>query len=65
MLQAGRPISKWFPEIKEQADRCDWTSYGSKEAARDSILFQCDDKNLQLIPDWGLHRYSTLVMGFY
>ena len=46
MPQSGRPMSKWFPEIKEQADRCDWTSYGSKEAARDSILFQCDDKKL-------------------
>ena len=46
MPQAGRPMSKWFPEIKEQADRCDWTAYGSKEAARDSILFQCDDKKL-------------------
>jgi hypothetical protein len=32
--------------VRDQAERCDWTNYGAKEAARDAILFQCDNRKL-------------------
>ena len=46
MSQSGVAYSKWYPEVRDQAERCDWTNYGAKEAARDAILFQCDDRKL-------------------
>lgn len=36
----------WHVKVKEQADRCVWTGYDSKAAARDAILYQTDNKNL-------------------
>ena len=46
MSQKGAAYSKWYPEVRDQAERCDWTNYGGKEAAKDAILFQCDDRKL-------------------
>ena len=46
MAQPGKSFSKWFPELKEQAERCDWTNYDAKAAARYVILFQFDDRKL-------------------
>ena len=46
MPQGGKAFADWFPNIREQADRCDWMGYDSKMAARDAILFQMDDKKL-------------------
>ena len=46
MPQAGQPFGRWYPRIKEQADRVEWTGYDAKGAARDAILFQTDDKKL-------------------
>ena len=47
MQQGGDAFVTWFTKIKEQSDRCDWTGYDEKKAARDAILFQTDSKKLQ------------------
>ena len=47
MPQAGQCFADWYPRVKEQAERCDWTGYDDKRAARDAILYQTDDKKLQ------------------
>jgi hypothetical protein len=47
MSQGDEVFADWFPKIKEQADRCDWTAYNEKKAARDAILFQTNNKKLQ------------------
>ena len=38
MPQAGNCFAEWYTKIKEQADRCVWTGYDSKAAARDAIF---------------------------
>ena len=47
MNQGGEAFAAWFPKVKEQAERCDWTGYDGKRAARDAILFQSNSKKLQ------------------
>ena len=46
MPQGDQPYSKWYPQVKEQASRCDWTGYNTEKAARDAILFQTNNKKL-------------------
>ena len=45
--QGGLSFAEWYPTVKDQADRCIWTGYGAKQAARDALLFQTDDIKLQ------------------
>ena len=45
--QGGLTFVEWYPKVKEQADRCIWTGYGAKQAARDALLFQTDSAKLQ------------------
>jgi hypothetical protein len=45
--QGGLTFGEWYPRVKEQADRCIWTNYGAKQAARDAVLFQTDSAKLQ------------------
>ena len=45
--QGGLAFGEWYPTVKDQADRCIWTGYGAKQAARDALLFQTDDIKLQ------------------
>ena len=45
--QGGLTFGEWYPSVKEQADRCIWTGYGAKQAARDALLFQTDNAKLQ------------------
>ena len=47
MSQTDEAFASWFPKVKEQAERCDWTNYDGKKAARDAILFQTNNKKLQ------------------
>ena len=47
MPQEGRTFGQWYIKVKEQADRCNWSNYNSKYAARDAILFQTNNKKLQ------------------
>ena len=47
MPQNGSNFVSWYSSVKEQADRCTWTGYDAKMAARDAILFQTDNKRLQ------------------
>ena len=42
--QAGAYFADWYIKGREQLDRCIWTDYDAKKAARDAILFQTDDK---------------------
>ena len=46
MPQGGHCFAEWYMKVKEQADRCVWTGYDAKAAARDAILYQTDDKTL-------------------
>jgi len=39
-----KKLAEWYTKVKEQADRCVWTGYDSKAAARDAILYQTDAK---------------------
>merc|ERR1712239_91445 len=43
--QEGEPFSTWWTQ--EQADKCDFTGYNSKMAARDAILFQTTNHKLR------------------
>ena len=40
MPQGGLTFGEWYPKVKDQAERCIWTNYDAKQAARDAILFQ-------------------------
>ena len=46
MPQGGNHFAEWYVKVKEQADRCVWTNYDAKAAARDAILYQKDSKTL-------------------
>ena len=46
MPQNGQTLGQWALKVKEQADRCEWTGYNAKNAAREAILFQTDKKKL-------------------
>merc|ERR1711888_180883 len=63
MPQSGRVFSEWWPQIKEQADRCVWSGYDAKMAASDAILQQCDDKRLQKIIAENLTFESIVKTG--
>ena len=45
--QGDLPFSSWYPTIREQAKRCDFTDYSEVEAARDSILYNASNPKLQ------------------
>ena len=47
MPQGGRTFAEWYPKVKDQAERCVWTGYDARQAARDAILFQTDSAKLQ------------------
>ena len=47
MPQGGLTFGEWYPKVKDQAERCIWTNYDAKQAARDAILFQTDSAKLQ------------------
>ena len=47
MPQSGAHFADWYVKLREQSDRCLWTGYDAKMAARDAILFQTDDQKLQ------------------
>lgn len=46
MSHGGQRFSEWNLKIKKEAERCAWTKYDAKVAARDAILYQADDTNL-------------------
>ena len=45
--QEGEAFSTWWTQIQEQADKCDFTGYDVKMAARDAILFQTSNNKLR------------------
>ena len=47
MPQDGRGFREWSQLVVEQANRCDWRQYDQSKAARDTILFQMEDKKLR------------------
>ena len=47
MQQGSESFSNWWTKITEQADKCDWTGYDSKKAAKDAIIFQTANKKLR------------------
>ena len=40
-------LSEWYPNIRDQARHCIWDGYNADTAARDAILLQTRDKQLQ------------------
>ena len=46
MPQSRQTFGQWDFKVKEQAYCCDWTGYHAKNAARDAILFETDNKKL-------------------
>ena len=47
MGQGNQKFGAWHKEIYKQAKRCDWSNYGTEEAARDAILYQTSDQKLR------------------
>ena len=47
MQQDGKTFAEWWPDVLEQAERCDWSKYNSETAARDAILYQTCNKKLK------------------
>ena len=47
MPQEEEAFSVWWTQIKEQAEKCDFTGYDQKHAARDAILFQTSNNKLR------------------
>ena len=57
-------FSEWYPNIRDQAGRCIWDGYDADVAARDAILLQTRDKQLQqkiLVED--LNYANTVKYG--
>ena len=47
MGQGTQKFGTWYKEVFKQAKRCDWSSYGVEEAARDAIMYQTSDQKLR------------------
>ena len=47
MGQGSQKFGAWQKEIYKQAKRCDWSNYGTEDAARDAILYQTSDQKLR------------------
>ena len=47
MPQRSKNFAEWWPDILEQAERCDWSNYNTERAARDAILYQTLNKKLK------------------
>ena len=47
MGQGSQKFGAGQKEIYKQAKRCDWSNYGTEEAARDTILYQTSDQKLK------------------
>ena len=47
MGQGNQKFGAWHKEIYKQAKRCDWSNYGTEEAAQDTILYQTSDQKLR------------------
>ena len=47
MQQGLDSFSNWWTKITEQADKCGWTGYNSKKAAKDTIIFQTASNKLR------------------
>ena len=47
MPQSEDSFSEWYPGVRDQAERCIWDGYDADAAARDAILLQTRDKQLQ------------------
>ena len=45
--QGDTSFSEWYPNVRDQAGRCTWEGYNADGAARDTILLQTKDKQLQ------------------
>ena len=47
MPQGSKNFAEWWPDVLEQAERCDWSDYNTERAARDAILYQTLNKKLK------------------
>ena len=45
MQQDSKTFAEWWPEVLEQAERCNWSMYSSEMAERDAILYQTRTRN--------------------
>ena len=45
--QGNSSFSEWYPNMRDQAGQCMWEGYNVDGAARDAILLQTRDKQLQ------------------
>ena len=67
MPQEDQAFSSWWSKVKEQADKCDFTGYNQKEAARDAILFQTSNTKLRkriLAEDQDLEAVVKLGLAY-
>ena len=67
MPQEDQAFSSWWSKVKEQADKCDFTEYNQKEAARDAILFQTSNSKLRkriLAEDQDLEAVVKLGLAY-
>merc|ERR1712059_62637 len=62
--QGDSSFSEWYPNVRDQAGQCTWEGYNADGAARDAILLQTRDKQLQqkvLMED--LNYVNTIKYG--
>lgn len=47
MPQVNQSFSSWYPQIIEQAKRCNFDTYTPERAARESMVIQTENKKLR------------------
>ena len=47
MAQWGGSYGEWYPQVRDQADRCIWDGYNFKYAPSDALLYQTDNEKLK------------------
>ena len=64
MGQEDRSFAEWYPLVKEQAARCDFSNYSKEMATRDALLFQTtNDKLKQKILSEDMDLDKTIKIG--
>ena len=67
MGQGEQSFASWWSEVKEQADKCDFTGYSREKAARDAILYQTSNEKLRkriLAEDSNLETVIKLGLAY-
>lgn len=67
MPQGEQAFASWWTNMKEQAEKCDFTVYNKDSAARDAILFQTSNAKLRkriLAEDYSLEETVKIGLAY-